>query len=90
MGAALHTQNMNELVALYTDGLDMKLIRTIDLCSAVERIPSFGHQQRDPIFMLYQARSPQDDDLLPALTRARYVIKTSGIEALAARLEKDG
>lgn len=89
MGVALHTQSMDELVGFYTDGLGMRLIRTIDLGSAVEKILSFG-DQRGPLVMLYQTKKPQDDELFHGLTRARYVLKTADIKALAARLEKAG
>lgn len=90
MGVALHTQSMDELVRFYTEGLGMTLIRTIDFGSAVEKILSFGDQQRGPLIMLYQTKTPQDDTLFQGLTRARYVLKTADIKALAARIEKAG
>lgn len=90
MGAGLDTDNMDQLVAFYTHGLGMAVLRKIEFEKATEIILGSGDGQ-GPVLMLFQKHEraekveKQGGDSIDKL-----LIKTNDAKALAGRLKDQG
>ena len=89
IGPALNVTDPDRSIAFYRDGLGMNLAMTLETGSATEYMLAFGTDPRQPGIIL-QRENGSSAPLTQGTAFNRIVVRTTDLDAIAARLDAAG